>query len=439
MQRVSVRVTDSESGGIMQVVFRLRSFPHALIRVFCLFSCSALLLACSDEPEPPPPPPPSVTVVPATDRTVREWDEYTGRLEPVDSVEIRARVDGYLESVHFTDGQIVEVGDLLFVIDPRPYQAIHDVAKAEQARASAALELARNDLKRAEQARDAGGMTTEEFETRSTGVMQAEAEFQATIARVRSAELDLGFTQIRSPIRGRVSSDLVNVGNLISGGASNATLLTTVVSLDPIHCVFTASEQDFLRYSRLARRGDRPSSRETANPVEVSLLDEEGFPHKGTMDFVDNRLDPSTGTIEGRAILPNPDGLLTPGLFVRLRLLGSGEYQAVLIPDQAIGTDQTRKFVFVIDSEGVAAIRYVTPGPIIDGLRVIRSGLEGGEAVVVEGVQRVRAGERVTPDQQELQAWLSRGLMPQPTTTQGEPSPTESETPSEAPAAGDEG
>lgn len=359
-----------------------------------------------------PPPPPEVTVAEAAGRVVREWDEYTGRLQAADTVEIRARVSGYLESVHFVDGELVEAGDLLFVVDPRPYQAVLDAAGAEEKRAGAALELAQNDLERAERLLADRAISAEDYDTRSKEVQQAQAVLEAARALVASAALDLEFTRVLAPISGRVSRRYVDEGNLISGGSEGSTLLTRVVSLDPIHCYFTASEQDYLRYARLAREGDRPSSREVANPVEVALADEAGFPHRGRMDFVDNQLDASTGTIRGRAVLPNPDGLLTPGLFVKIRLLGSGEYDAVLVPDQAIGTDQSRRFVYVIQEDGTAAYRNVTLGPIIDGLRVIRSGLAAGEVIVIEGLQRVRAGEQATPDRVALDEWLRRGEAP---------------------------
>jgi RND family efflux transporter MFP subunit len=349
-----------------------------------------------------------VTVTTVATRVIQEWDEYTGRLRAVETVEIRPRVSGYIQSVNFTDGQMVKQGDLLFVIDPRPYQAVLDAARAELARTEASLALAVNDMERAEKLLANRAISAEEYDSRSKQVQQAEAAVQAARANVAAAELDVEFTQVRSPIDGRMSRSLVDIGNLISGGTEGSTPLATVVSLDPIHAYFTASEQEYLRYTRLASSGNRPSSRDTANPVEMRLIDEEGFPHRGVMDYVDNQIDPSTGTMQGRAIFDNPDHELIPGLFVTVRLLGAGAYEAVLAPDQAIGKDQSTTFVVVVDDSGVARYRSVTLGPIIDGLRVIRSGLSAGERIVIEGLQRVRSGSPVTPDHVELDAWLSR-------------------------------
>ena len=389
----------------MPAPYSLRnSTPHLSMLMILM-----LLTGCkNDTVSQQAPPPPDVTVAAALNREIQEWDEYTGRLRAVETVELRARVSGFLESVNFVDGQMVNKGDLLFVIDPRPYKATLDVAKAELARADATLALATNDMERAEQLLANRAISAEEYDTRSKQVLQAQAAMQAAQAKVTEAELDVEFTEIRSPINGRMSRNMVDVGNLISGGFEAASLLATVVSMDPIHAYFTGSEQDYLRYTRLARTGSRPSSRETANPVEMALINETGFPHKGEMDFVDNEIDASTGTMQGRAIFENDDHELIPGLFVTIRLLGSAEYQGVLIPDQAIGKDQSNTFVLVIDESNIANYRPITLGPIIDGLRVVRSGLQAGENIVIEGLQRVRPGQPVTPDIVELDAWLNR-------------------------------
>ncbi len=389
----------------MPAPYSLRnSTPHLSMLMILM-----LLTGCkNDTVSQQAPPPPDVTVAAALNREIQEWDEYTGRLRAVETVELRARVSGFLESVNFVDGQMVNRGDLLFVIDPRPYKATLDVAKAELARADATLALATNDMERAEQLLANRAISAEEYDTRSKQVLQAQAAMQAAQAKVTEAELNVEFTEIRSPINGRMSRNMVDVGNLISGGFEAASLLATVVSMDPIHAYFTGSEQDYLRYTRLARTGSRPSSRETANPVEMALINETGFPHKGEMDFVDNEIDASTGTMQGRAIFENDDHELIPGLFVTIRLLGSAEYQGVLIPDQAIGKDQSNTFVLVIDESNIANYRPITLGPIIDGLRVVRSGLQAGENIVIEGLQRVRPGQPVTPDIVELDAWLNR-------------------------------
>ncbi|MEO1008518.1 MAG: efflux RND transporter periplasmic adaptor subunit [Planctomycetota bacterium] len=371
-------------------------------------ACLAAGPGCESDAPPPDAGPPEVTVALPVSRVVQEWDEYTGRLQPVESVEIRARVSGYVESVNFEDGQIVDAGDVLFVIDPRPYEALLQSEQANRARAEAELKLAQNDLGRVERAFGQQAASPSELDSATQTVAQREAEVQAAAARVRTAELDLEFTEVRSPITGRVGRNLVDVGNLIAGGTASSPILATVVSLDPIHCYFTVSEQEFLRYARLADSGARPSSRDAANPVQIGLVDEAGFPHRGVMDFVDNRVDNQTGTMQGRAIIENPDLLLTPGLFTKVRLLGTAEYEAVLIPDQAVGTDQSRQFVVVVDDQDNAKYRYVELGPMIDGLRVVRSGLGADESIVIEGLQRIGSGDAVSPDRVEVEAWMRR-------------------------------
>jgi len=356
----------------------------------------------------PAPPPPEVDVARPIVREITEWDEYTGRLAAIDTVEVRPRVSGYLESVHFKEGQIVKKGDLLFVIDPRPFRAARAAAEADVQGAETRLELARNDARRAGKLVPSGAVSAEEFDQRGKAAVGAQAALDAAKARLDQATLDVGFTEVRAPIDGRASNYAVTVGNLVSGGSSGeSTLLTTIVSLNPIHCYFDASEQEYLKYTRLAASGSRPSSREVANPVRVALVDETDFRHEGTMDFVDNRIDPLTGTIRGRAVLDNSDGLLVPGLFVRLKLIGETKSGAVLVPDEAIGIDQSNHIVYVIDGKDIVALRTVTIGRFVDGLRVIRSGLDGSERVVVRGVQRVRPGAPITPHLVDLEASAS--------------------------------
>lgn len=341
-------------------------------------------------------PPPEVAVAKPLVRQVTDWDEYTGRLAAVDEVEVRARVSGYLQSVHFREGAIVKKGDLLFVIDPRPYEAVLERARAELAGAQIRLELAHNDLKRGERLYTSRAISEEELDARSKERQEADAALTAARAAVRSAELDVEFTRMHAPLAGRIGRELVSEGNLVSGGSSQATLLTTIVSLDPIHVYFTADERAFLRYQRLSRAGERPSSREAANPVQLQLADEEGFPHRGHMDFVDNQVDRATGTMQGRAVFANPEFFLTPGLFARVRLLGRGPYEALLIPDAAIAADQAQRFVFIIDEAGTAQRRPVALARRVGELRVIASGLGPNDQVVVSGLQRVRAGSPVT-------------------------------------------
>lgn len=374
------------------------------IRAAIVAACAALA-AC----EPPTPgggpqgPTPAPVARPLV-RDVQEWDEYTGRFEAVRSVEIRARVSGYLDSIHFDDGAIVEADDLLFVIDPRPFEAALAQARAEIGRARAQLNLAELQLQRVENLRNSPAFSAEQLDERTEQRNEAAAALASAEASARQAELNLEFTEVRAPIHGRISNHFVNVGNLVTGGAESATLLTRIVSLHPIHFVFDASEADYLKYVRLAGRGERPSSRDASNPVEVKLADEDGFDHKGQMNFVDNRIDPSTGTIVGRAILDNPDFVLLPGMFGRLRLLAGPVKPTLLIPDAAVGTDQSEKFVWRLDDANVASRAYVELGPIIDGLRVVRSGLSPDSRLVVGALHRVRPGAEIAPEERSLDA-----------------------------------
>jgi RND family efflux transporter MFP subunit len=364
-----------------------------------------LLSACQQQQASAPPPPPAkVTVSQPVVRDVVEWDEYTGRLEAVESVDIRARVSGYLQSVHFSDGAIVKKGALLFVIDPRPYQAELNRAKATLEQAIARHERTQKDFARAQQLVKSRAISEEEVDTRAADQREAREAVQAARAAVEAARLNVEFTEVRAPISGRIGRHLVTQGNLINGGTAESTLLTTIVSLDPIYCYFEADERSYLKYVRLSRTGERPSSREVRNPAYLALANETGFPHKGYIDFVDNRLDPNTGTMTGRAVFPNPDPILTPGLFARVRIPGSGEYTALLLPDEAIGTDQTQRFAYVVDDQHTVEYRKVELGPLIDGLRVIRGGLTPEDWVVVNGVQRVRPGTTVDPQPQAIPA-----------------------------------
>jgi RND family efflux transporter MFP subunit len=341
-----------------------------------------------------------VTVSQPVVRNVIEWDEYTGRLEAVESVEVRARVSGYLQSVHFTDGAVVKKGALLFVIDPRPYQAELDRAKAALEQANARFERTQKDFARAQQLVKSRAISQEEVDTRSADQREAQEAVQAARASVEAARLNVEFTQVKAPISGRISRQLVTEGNLITGGTGDATLLTTIVSLNPIYGYFEVDERAYLKYTRLWRNGTHPGSRDAKTPVSLGLANETGFPHQGYLDFIDNRLDPNTGTMTGRAIFPNPDSALIPGLFARTRLPGSGRYEALLISDEAIGSDQTQRFAFVVNDQNTVEYRKVEVGPMIDGLRVIRDGLKPEDWVIVNGVQRVRPGVRVNPQQQ---------------------------------------
>jgi RND family efflux transporter MFP subunit len=366
---------------------------------------AGLLPACDRAADRTAPPAPTVGVARPLVRDVIEWDEYTARLEAIDSVEVRARVSGYLEEVRFTDGATVREGDVLFVIDPRPYAATLKRAEADLALAKARRELADKRHQRALKLVAENAISQEDADTRAAEARQAEAAVDAAAAAVETARLDVEFTEVRAPVSGRVGRKLVTEGNLVNGGSSTeGTLLTTIVSLDPLYVYFDADERSHLKYMRLAQQGRRPSSRDVHNPVQVGLADEVGYPHQGSMDFVDNRIDADTGTIIGRAVLPNPDLSLTPGLFARLRLLGSGEYRALLIPDQAVGSDQAQKFVYVVAPDDTAQVRPVEIGPLHDGLRIVRSGLTADDRVVISGTQRVRPGARVQPEERLLAA-----------------------------------
>jgi len=364
-------------------------------------AAAILLASCGSRPAPTPPPP-KVRVVQPVARDVTEWDEFTARLDAVDSVEVRPRVSGYLASIHFQDGALVRKGDLLFLIDPRPYEAALRRAEAELQLAKTRLALAQKNFARAADLLASHAISQEESDIRQSNLRQAEAAVDEAQAVVDAARLDVEFTHVTAPVSGRVGRKLVTEGNLINGGVgTQGTLLTTIVSLDPIYAYFDADEGSLLKYDRLARLGQRRSSRDVKNPVHVGLANEDGFPHEGVMDFVDNQVDRGTGTIVGRAVLPNPDLSLIPGLFARLQLPGSGEYRAILVPDDAIASDQSQKLVWVVDGENKAQYRAVKIGPLIDGLRVVREGVSDEDWVVVAGLQRVRPGQPVDPEREK--------------------------------------
>ena len=352
--------------------------------------------------QPGPPPPPQVTVASVIERDVTEWDEFTGRLQAVDSVEVRPRVSGLIAAVRFQEGAIVRRGDPLFEIDPRPFQAEVDRLRAELNRAGATNQRAASELQTAVKLRTENAIAKEEHDRRAAFAQESTAQAAAVEAALRAAELNLEFTRVTSPIDGRVGRAIVTEGNLVSSGPGEATLLTTVVSLDPVYAYFDADEQIFLKYSAAAGpkgpalRGGL-HNRGAELPIRMALANDESFPRLGRLDFIDNQLDGATGTIRGRAIFRNGDGQLTPGLFVRLRLAGTGSYRGLLIQDRAVGTDLSKKFVYVVGAKNEIQYRSVTLGPIVDGLRVVRAGLEAGESVVVNGLQRVRPGVQVTP------------------------------------------
>lgn len=363
-------------------------------------SLAALLLAgCGESPQPQTSaPPPAVTVANPVKRVVFDEDEYVGRFVAVDSVEVRARVSGYLDRIDFTDGQMVKQGDLLFTIDKRPFHTTLDQAKANLAQARANLAFAEADLARGTQLISARTITEQTFDQRTQTKRVAEASVQAQEAAVRQASLDLEFTELRAPVAGRIGDRRVTPGNLVTGGtAGNTTLLATIMSTDPMRFEFTFDEASYLRYERLASGGREMTSRDSSVVVALKLLDEQNFQHQGRMDFVDNVIDRSSGTIRGRAVFSNPDGVFTPGMFGRIRVPGSPSYTALLVPDAAIGTEQTRKYVLVVDSENVVRVKYVTLGQAFNSLRVIKAGLQQDDSVIINGLMRARANQKVNP------------------------------------------
>jgi RND family efflux transporter MFP subunit len=361
---------------------------------------ASLLANCGEAQKQAAPPPPKVTVAKPIQRTIVDQDEYVGRFVPVDVVEVRARVSGYLDQIHFADGQIVKQGDLLFTIDKRPYQNTLDQARANLETAKSNLAFTQSDLARGQQLVRERTISEQIYEQRAQAFRNAKASVAANEAMVRQAELDLEYTELRAPITGRIGDRRVTQGNLVTGGAGgNTSLLATIVSIDPIRFEFTFDEGALLRYQRLATgRGEVAGLGGTL--VRLKLLDETDFPHPGRMDFVDNVIDRASGTIRGRAQLSNADGLFTPGMFARVQVPASAPYQALMLPDAAIATEQARKFVYVIGQDDIARLRYVTLGQVVDDLRVIKDGLADGERVVVNGLMRVRQGQKVTPEEQ---------------------------------------
>jgi multidrug efflux system membrane fusion protein len=372
-----------------------------------LCAAGALLLlsgGCGSGGNAQAPPPPQVSVAQVLERRVKDWDEFTGRLQAVESVEIRPRVSGYIDKVAFTEGSQVKRGDLLFVIDPRPYKADADRAAADVKRYRTALDLARIELTRVQRLKDSGAVSEEELDERKSALAQTEANVAGSEASLEAANLNLNFTQVTSPIAGRASRAEVTRGNLVTGGINGGTLLSSVVSMDPMYLYFDADEQSYLRYSEIARSDQRAGSQDAARPVQVGLANEEGFPHTGAVDFVDNQLNPQTGTIRARAVLQNKDGFYTPGMFARVQLLGGNEYSAILIEDRAVNTDQSQKYVFVLGPNNVIEYRRVKLGRVIDGLRVVREGLKSGDVIVVNGAQRVHPGITVNPQKIQMGA-----------------------------------
>ncbi|MFA9443391.1 MAG: efflux RND transporter periplasmic adaptor subunit [Hyphomicrobium sp.] len=358
-----------------------------------------------------PPPAPELTVSQPIARDVIEWDEYLGRFDAVEEVKMQARVSGYLTNVNFTDGQNVNVGDLLFTIDPRPFERALEQAKAQLDQTKVQVSNAALDVDRGRPLLKREIISRKTFDDRENLVREAEAAVKVAEARVKTAELELSFTRVLAPISGRIGRALVTPGNFVSGGGtdSGSTILTTIVTQDPIYIYFDVSENNALKYQRLAGASSNGGSGLVGAAVGIGLPDEEGFPHDGKLDFLDNRLDVGTGTLRARAVVPNVTGLLSPGMFARVRLQGSPEYEAVLLPDEAIGTDQTSRYVWVVGADDVPVRKTVKLGPIIDGLRVIRKGVEPDDWVVTKGQQRIRPHMKIVPKKTPLQVSQATG------------------------------
>jgi RND family efflux transporter MFP subunit len=376
------------------------------LRLAAAGALAAFLAACGQQQQQASaPPPPAVTVAKPVKRAITDFDEYVGRFVAVDSVEVRARVSGYLDAVNFKDGEIVKQGESLFTIDKRPFQNTLDQARATLAQAKSALTFTESDFQRGQQLVRDKTITDQTFEQRAQAFRNAQASVANAEAAIRQAELDLEFTELKAPITGRIGDRRVSRGNLVTGGTSgNTSLLATIVSIDPIRFEFTFDEASFLRYERMWKTGAENSENGTRGakmPVSLKLIDEKDFVHDGTMDFVDNAIDRATGTIRGRAVFANPNGIFTPGMFARVRVSGSPPYDALLVPDAAIGTEQARKFVLTVNADNTVVPKYVTLGQVTsDNLRVLKDGLAPDDRVIVDGLLRARPGQKVTPQEQ---------------------------------------
>ena len=365
-------------------------------------SLALAVAGCGQPQQAAAPPPPTVTVAKPSQRTLTDYDEYVGRFVAVNSVEVRARVSGYLERIRFTDGQLVKQGDPLFNIDKRPFQNTLDQAKGDLAAARATLAFTEGDLERASQLVRDKTITQQTFDQRTQATKVAAGSVGAREAAVAQATLDLEFTELTAPIDGRIGDRRVSPGNLITGGASgNTTLLATIVSTDPIRVEFTFDEASYLRYDRVIRGGKDMMSSNARTPVALKLIDERDFVHEGHMDFIDNVIERASGTIRGRAVFANPKNTFTPGMFARIRIPGSEPYQALLVPDAAIGTEQIRKYVLVVSNDGTVSQKFIVQGQLVSGdQRVVKEGLNASDRVIVNGLVRARPGGKVTAQEE---------------------------------------
>ncbi|CAN5397881.1 multidrug efflux RND transporter periplasmic adaptor subunit MexE [soil metagenome] len=377
---------------------------HTALRYIALLSAASLpffTTGCNRTAAvPQAPPPPAVTVAPAQQEELTEWDEFTGRTEAVESVEVRPRVSGLIQEIRFQSGQLVKKGDVLFIIDPRPYKAVYDQRQAQYAQAKAHLENSQRNADRNTKLLATRAISSEQGDATQSQYEEDKAALLSAASLLESARLDLEFTQVCAPVDGRVSRALMTVGNYVSGVAGGASLLTTLVSVDPIYVYADVDEDSLLKFNALAQKRQEAGAAAEKIPVELALADESTFPHKGYIESFDNKLDPNTGTILLRALVPNPDGRIVPGLFARIRVPTTDKHPVVLVDETAIGTDQAQKFVLTLDDKNIVKYREVKLGPVIDGKRIVRSGLEAGEKIIVNGLQRARPGLPVTPEEE---------------------------------------
>jgi membrane fusion protein, multidrug efflux system len=375
--------------------FDIRSF-YGLSPI--LIVLAGLLAGCGEkQPPQAAAAAPPVTIAQPVKRTVTDWDEFTGRFDAVQQVQIRPRVGGFITAVEFRDGAFVGAGDLLYLIDARPFEAVATQAEGQLSDARAKVELGKRELDRALTLQQSQNVADNIVDQRRQALQAARAAETQAEGVLKAAQLNVEFTHVTAPISGRVSRHLVDIGNLVQGSEGSSTLLTSIVTLDPIYIYFDIDEATYLKYNRLWFAGKRPSSRDTANPVEVTLTGETKPSRNGTIDFLDNQLDVSTGTLRGRAVIPNQDLSILPGQFGRVRLIASAPYEALLVPDAAVATDQSRKIVFVVKDDNTVEAKPVTLGPLDEGLRVVREGLKPEDRVIVDGLQRARVGAKVTP------------------------------------------
>lgn len=395
-----------------------RGFSLIVVRSFCLCLVTLGVFGCEQKPAFQAPAPPTVMVAKPIKKQIVEWDYFTAQTQAVDTVTITPRVTGYIDSISFKEGDIVNAGDLLYVIDPRPYQAALDSAKGELEKALAQQKLDNANLERAKDLISKKVIAQQDFDTTASQKYVADAQVFASQAAVEGAQLNLDFTHIHSPIRGRISAQFVNRGNLVQ---ANATQLTTVVSIEPIYAYFNVDEAFSLQIQEAVKEGKLPSARTTATPIWLQIDTEQRYPHQGVIDFINNSFDRSTSTLQVRGRFPNADGYLIPGAFGTVRIASSPRYEGILVADRAIGSDQDQKYVIVVQPEGVAKYKRVELGPIVEGLRVVRSGLKGDETIIVEGIGKVRPDSKVLAKQTDMSGYGTEELAVQPHTTAGLP------------------